>query len=337
MRWNYSMARQPGNILTLDWYQKHGLKVMVATAGQTVATLFPYDDRSSETMSIGIPAIRSFIELGGEKKTEGMLCTAWDDRSPHFETYWRGFIASAEYSWSLNGRTPEEFDIAWMQREFATSIPDYKFFYGILREAAEFWEGALNKSGSRVDIENALLNLPGLGHWMPPNEPGEPEKTDFTDRLIELPNMKNPGSWSEKYAGRLYRAKQVIKDYQLTSRTLKDLYNNSKRNRYHWEVFSALNDFQVTAPYLLLALQQCDTTDPQGKKAGIERAYRALNGFNQSWDNLKTVYSETRFIAYPANYVPDRYFHFASQREDLSWMIQVEELFHKRILQWINN
>ena len=31
----------------------------------------------------------------------------------------------------------------------------------------------------------------------------------------------------------------------------------------------------------------------------------------------------------------ERYFHFASQREDLSWMIQTEELFHKVIEEWM--
>jgi len=54
----------------------------------------------------------------------------------------------------------------------------------------------------------------------------------------------------------------------------------------------------------------------------------ALQEFDKAWKNLKEVYSKTRFIAYPENHVPDRYYHFASQREDLTWMIQVEEVFH---------
>ena len=52
-----------------------------------------------------------------------------------------------------------------------------------------------------------------------------------------------------------------------------------------------------------------------------------MRDFDQAWSNLKSVYAITRFIVYPVNYVPDRYFHLASQREDLTWMIQVEELF----------
>jgi len=32
MRWNYSTARQPGNLLALDWYKSRGLNAMIATA-----------------------------------------------------------------------------------------------------------------------------------------------------------------------------------------------------------------------------------------------------------------------------------------------------------------
>jgi hypothetical protein len=47
--------------------------------------------------------------------------------------------------------------------------------------------------------------------------------------------------------------------------------------------------------------------------------------------------SLARIISYPANYVPDRYFHFASQREDLSWMIQAEEMYYEMIEEWLQN
>jgi hypothetical protein len=61
-----------------------------------------------------------------------------------------------------------------------------------------------------------------------------------------------------------------------------------------------------------------------------------LAEFDSAWENLKKVYAETRYIEYPEDYIPDRYFHFASQREDLSWMIQAEELFHRMIRDWIS-
>ena len=60
-----------------------------------------------------------------------------------------------------------------------------------------------------------------------------------------------------------------------------------------------------------------------------------MNEFNRAWMAVESVYSQTRFVSYPAGYIPDRYFHLASQREDLTWMIQPEELFFGMIKKWI--
>ncbi len=334
MRWNYSMGNQPGNIMALDWYRDHGLKVMVATAAQTGATLIPYDDRGSMEAN-GIASIRSFIQLAAEKKIDGMFCTAWDDQSPHMETYWRGWIASAEYSWTPAGRTLEEYDEAYLQREYGISVKNYAEIYAALREATQFWEKAFNRKGNRTDMENALINMPQLAHWLPPKDENNPVQVDFTDRLIEMPDLNNPGSWSKTYTDRLKEAASITENYPDISETLNTFYRSSERNRYHWEVLLAINDFQITAPHLLLALKQCDTPDKTQQKSGIGKVKNALNEFTHAWANLQNVYAKTRFIYYPENYVSDRYFHYASQREDLTWMIQPEELFHHMIEQWM--
>jgi hypothetical protein len=321
MRWNYSMGRLPGNILALKWYKKNHFPAMVATAA-----------------SRGPAAIKSFVELADEEKVGGMLCTAWDDRSPHFETYWRGFIASAEYSWSPKGRSLDDYDEAYMQREYGIEETHYYAIYHKLRQAASLWDRAFLRKGDRGDISNALLNLPGLVHWIPEKEKKKQQaKTDFTDVLITLPDPGNPGEWTKLYRKRLDEAQKVMTDYKITSGVMDDFYARSTRNRYHWQVFKALNDFQVTAPVLLLALEQCDTNDENIRKKGRENVRAALDLFNKRWATLESVYSKTRFIAYPDNYVPDRYFHFASQREDLTWMIQVEELYHKMVNEWLKN
>lgn len=336
MRWNYSMGTQPGNIMALDWYKKNGLKTMVSTAAQSgSAMLFPFDDREGKITSKGVPAIKSFIELGVQKGVEGMLCTAWEDCSPHFETFWRGYITSAEHSWSLKNRSLNEFDNAWLQREFAASVSDFGIIYKKLRKAALFWDKAFNKGGSREDDKNAMLNLPGVRHSKLPGEAEKQRKTDFSDISIELPDIQDPGKWSKKYAEKLNTAEEVIKDYKETSTSLNQLYLDSKRNRYHWEVYSAVNDFQITAPRLLLALKKSDSADETQHKAGFEEVEDALKEFDKAWINLKEVYGKTRFISHPDNYVPDRYYHFASQREDLSWMIQVEEVFHQKVRDYL--
>ena len=117
-----------------------------------------------------------------------MLCTAWDDKSPHMENYWRGFIASAEYSWSPDGRTLEEYDNAWLQREFGISMADYLTFFNQLRKGSELWYKAYYKEGGRLDDESALQSLQRVEHWLPALEGQEKVYFDYTSKLIELPD-----------------------------------------------------------------------------------------------------------------------------------------------------
>lgn len=336
MRWNYSMARQPGNILALDWYKSHGLNAMVATATNTEGGMFfQSDERDKGMSSSGIVTIRSFLRLAAEKNIHGMLCTAWDDKSPHLENYWRGFIAAAEYSWSPDGRSLEEFDNVWLQREFGLSVPDYLTFNNTLRRGSVFWYEALFKHGSQLDEENALQSLPQVEHWLPPVEGRENIQFDYTSKLIELPDKNSPGTWTTKYKGILERAQTEKNSYSELSGRLSELCKKSCRNRYYWTLSASLYNLQSTLPGLLLALKESDTADSAMRKEGLIDVRKSLEVFKKAWSDLENVYGETRFISYPANYVPDRYFHLASQREDLTWMIQPEELYFGMIEKWM--
>lgn len=124
--------------------------------------------------------------------------------------------------------------------------------------------------------------------------------------------------------------------YKVLSARLTDLYNKSKRNRYYWSLSLALYNLQSSVPDILLALNESDSPDKVQQAAGLEDVKKAVQGFKQAWKELEHVYSQTRFISYPADYVHDRYFHLASQREDLTWMIQPEELYLGMIENWIN-
>jgi len=333
MRWNYSMARQPGNIMALDWYKSRGLHTMIATATNSEGgMLFQQDERDKGLESSGIISIRSFIQLAAEKDVKGMLCTAWDDKSPHMENYWRGFIAAAEYSWSPEGPTLEEFDEAWLQREFGLSIPDILDLNKQLREGSEFWYTALFRQGGFFDDDNVLQSLARLEHWLPPMAGQENLVFDYSSKLIELPDRNAPGEWSRQYKDRLDKAQALLDQYSKLSARLDELYRASRRNRYYWELSKALYDFQMTTPVLLMALKKSDTSDEESKITGLAEIGEAMKNFEEKWENLKRVYSKTRFISYPPNYVPDRYFHLASQREDLTWMIQAQEIIISKIL-----
>ena len=336
MRWNYSMASQPGNILALDWYKSHGLMAMIATATNTEGgMLFQEDERDKGKASTGIVTLRSFIQLAAKKKIPGMLCTAWDDKSPHMENYWRGFIAAAEFSWNPDGRTLEEYDNVWLQREFGISFPDYFSFNNQLRRGSVLWYEALFRHGSQMDEENALQSLPQIEHWLPPVEGREKIQFDYTSKLIELPDLNSPGTWSKKYKNLIDRCLIEKNSYNELSDRLIELYNKSRRNRYYWSLSIALYNLQSAIPDLLLAMKESDSPDKIQQHAGLEDVGKAIKNFQEAWKELENVYGQTRFISYPPNYVPDRYFHLASQREDLTWMIQPEQLFLGMIEKWL--
>ncbi len=339
MRWNYSTGTQAGNIRALDFYRKNNLGVMIATAAQSgPAALFPFDDRDGEVSARGIPAIKSFIELSAERGIDGMLCTAWDARSLHPETMWRGYIASAQYSWNPGSMSLDEYDEVYLQKEYGTSNPDYGSLYLWLRDATMYWEGVFNRTHDRLHVSNALLPLPGIGHELTPEESRRlrTKKVDYTQKLIELPDPENPGEWTQKYADRLEEAERLMRGYPGIARQLNELYLTSRYNRYHWEVFQALNDFQITAPRLMLALKECDVKRTGARERGMKEVDKALKAFDSAWEHLKEVYAKTYFLSYPPDYVPDRYYHFASQREDVTFMIQVEELFHEMVRDWMD-
>jgi hexosaminidase len=337
MRWNYSMARQPGNILALDWYKSRGLKAMIATATNTEGgMLFQPEIRDKGAASEGISTIRSFIQLAAERNIGGMLCTAWDDKSPHMENYWRGFVAAAEYSWSPQGRSLEECDKAWLQKEFGLTLPDYTALSDQLRKGSELWYQAYLKKGGRLDEDNSLQSLMRVEHWLPVLEGQEKVCFDYTTKLIDLPDPHNPGSWSIKYKERLDRAATEIKNHEAVEKKLADIRNSTRRNNYYWKLATALYRLQYTAPEILLALKECDTSDKAALDAGKEKLRSSVAGFNGAWNELKDVYSETRFLSYPQGYIPDRYFHVASQAEDLTWMIQPEILLKGILDRWMD-
>jgi hexosaminidase len=338
MRWNYSMANQPGNIMALDWYEKNKLQAMVATATNAEGgMLFQEDQRTAEKPGAGIIFIKSFIELAAQKKISGMLCTAWDDKSPHMENYWRGFIAAAEYSWHPAGRQLAEFDEVWAQKEFGLNIKDYGAINATLRTGSVLWYEALFKNGQLLDDENGLQSMKQVEHWLKPLADQEKKQFDYSTKLIDLPNPKNIGEFSRKYQDKLNRSAIELNKQPTVSKMLTDLENKATRNKYYWLLSSAIYRFQLATPALLIALQQCDVADEAKRKAGLTAVEKAVDELHASWLNLNQAYSVTRFITLPPDFVKDRYFHLASQREDLSWMIQAQELFEQKILTWMKN
>jgi hypothetical protein len=187
-----------------------------------------------------------------------------------------------------------------------------------------------------MDEGNTLQSLQQVEHWLPPVAGREKIQFDYTSRLIELPDRNSVGAWSKKYEKLLSRALIEKNNFKSLSGKLEDLGNNSKRNRYYWRLSLSLYRLQSTIPELLLALKESDSNERGLQRKGFTDVRIAMEEFQKCWKDVENIYGETRFISYPADYIPDRYFHLASQREDLTWMIQPEELFFDMIQKWLN-
>ncbi len=304
MRWNYDNPGLQGNLNAIDWYKQHGLKVMAATAAQCTAPMFPRNNGRVEF-------IREYNDITVKKKLYGILCTAWDDASPHFETLWRGIIAHAEYSWNYAGRDIANFNTVYRQREFGQFAKNNKYaFQDELGKALSFWDTALLEDNNNDTFRKPAVEV----------------------QLISLPVKNNKGSWAKKYAERLKQADKELLRYKSIKKKIEDLIRESIRGRYPLRLMKQINEVQIFPTRLLIALKNFDNTN-YPKDVAKEELFGLINEFNETRSNYENVFSETRFLNKPDNHIfnKNHYWHLANYTKDTEWMYIYEVPFIKKI------
>ncbi|MEJ7676157.1 MAG: hypothetical protein WKF59_26515 [Chitinophagaceae bacterium] len=150
MRWNYDTPDILGNNKAIDWYKSHNLKAMAATAAQTMWPMLPREKSNFQP-------IKDFCRITSEKKMDGILCTAWDDCSPHFETYWRGLYDFGFFSWNYTDAKADDVHAMFRHRFYAPALASASFeFQDSLEKALVFWETALINKGHRNNYPKKL-------------------------------------------------------------------------------------------------------------------------------------------------------------------------------------
>lgn len=310
MRWNYGDPTQPAHKRLLNWYKEKGLPVMAATAASSGDSPFMPREQTKSGY------IRSFCQLTSENQLKGVLATAWDDGSPHLETVWRGFIALGEFSWNPNGRTVPDFIEAHGQREFGFEAGNGKMdFLQELEKAFFFFDGALVKSGRRN---------PAWG------------VTSFT--LIDLPDKNHRGLWSEKYKDKIKQAQEEEIRYEKIKKELTGAKAEALRNRYTLEIYEQNNNLQHFPVRLLLALYRYDQAknEQQLNQATIQ-IKKVCASFSDLQRNLEDVYSRTRFMEQPEDYVEDmnHHNHLSIKSLNSDWIFLYERPMVTRTLNWL--
>ncbi|MCP4976057.1 MAG: family 20 glycosylhydrolase [Maribacter sp.] len=304
MRWNYSSPEAYGNTKAMEWFRSNGFQVMGATAGQTRWVLMPQSESNMDN-------IKSFAINSIKSNLVGLLLTLWDDDSPHFELYYRGIIAFAEYTWSGEKRDKSKIKSAYRQREFAHALKDSAYaFIDNLEKPVAFWKNALLEGNKR----NYLKGM------------DDPVK----DGAIDLPSRSKKGEWSKKYKERLDHAAQFAHSYDSLSNKISYFKANAVRNSYNLAVYEQVNELAGFAPRALLALKTYDQAETTAEEIEAVKILGALKKeFSVLRQDFEDVYSKSRILNKPSNYIldQDHHVHMGNQSLNFDWQFIGEQIF----------
>lgn len=291
MRWAYSNPQVLGNVKAMEWYKSHNLKVMGAPAAQNMSPMMPRDN------SIFTP-IKHFCRLANEIKLDGLLCTTWDDSSPHFETFWRGLYYYGSLSWNYEDIQPAEAQKIFRQRFYAPELSDASFeFQDQLEQALNFWDIALLNKGRRT-------------HYF------------MNTEMISLPDQNKPGEWSEKYKERIAKAKFETERYLQIKEKIAKASKLARRNFYSLSLMNQINELQIYPSRLLLLLDQYDKSSGAAKIKAKTTLLTYVDSFDTIRKAYEDVFSETRFLKNPDGYILDQNLDFmlANGTNNSDWM-----------------
>ena len=308
MRWNYASPQAIGNTKAMDWFQKHGMQVMGATAGQRRWVLMPQDGGNLEN-------IKTFARSSIEQNLNGLLLTLWDDDSPHFELYWRGIIAFAEYTWAGAKDGNEALLAAYRHREFSNVLGDKEFgFVDDLETPVVFFKDALLDGINRNNIKK------------------NPEA--ITKGVINFPDRNYPGKWVSKYSSRLEEAEHILKISDSVASKIRAMKSQATRNQYTLEVYEQVNQLTRFAPKALLALKRYDLAQSEEQVLDALQEINSLKTeFGSVRSELEKVYGQTRILEKPENYIldQDHHVHLANQSTNFDWQFYAELLFLEKL------
>ena len=309
MRWHYEDPTVLSHQMLLKWYHKNGLNVMGATAAATGET--PFMPRNNSRAQY----IKDFCKLVSQNQLKGILATAWDDASAHWETVMRGLIAQGEYSWHPDGRTVDEFIRAHARREFGLSGQQMEFLTE-MEKAAFFFDQALVVSGTRN---------PAWG-------------VSEAFRLLDLPDSEKPGEWKRKYQGRLDTVRIESARYEKICKGLKVAEQAALRNRYTLDIYKQTNELFHYPVKLLEVLEVYDSTKSDEERLqALVRIGDVCNSFKSMRAEFEKTYSQTRFMESPEGYIADQnhHHHLSALSNNSDWIFLYEMPMVEKVERWL--
>ena len=310
MRWNYKKSDTYGNQKAMDWYTNNNLQVMGATAGQTRWTLMPQNQSN-------IPQIRAFAISSIEKNLEGLLLTLWDDDSPHFELYKRGIAAFAQYTWSGNKKSIDEFKGIYRHRIYGSEFSNDEYaFIDKLEKPVGLWLNMLLED----KVRRAAISK---------------QENPLETFIIDLPDLENKGMWSKKYFNKIENAKSSLLISKEIEETIDKIMENEPKNKFTLEVYKQVNELVKFSSNIIIALEKLDLSKEidYPRKAELNEIRNIEDKFNFLRKNIEEVYSKTRILEKPNSYIldQDHHNHPANQSKNFDWQFFSEIFLLEKI------
>ena len=116
--------------------------------------------------------------------------------------------------------------------------------------------------------------------------------------------------------------------------TIDSLISLSPRNLYRLNLYSNVNRLARFAPEALLALEAFDTArTTAAEEEALSRIGQLQEDFSRLRKELEDVYSETRILEKPADYIldQDHHHHLANQTITFDWQFTAELFFLEKL------
>ncbi len=156
---------------------------------------------------------------------------------------------------------------------------------------------------------------------------------------IALPDPARVSKWSDDYKEKLTKAREEIERYNLIRNQLNKAIQLTRRNEYALSVLKQINELQIYPAKLLLLLEKYDRVSSANKESAKKEVQKLVTAFEDVRKNYENVFSQTRILSNPDNYIVDQnqHAHLANGTNNSDWMFVYELAMNKKINDWLFN
>ena len=255
---------------------------------------------------------------------DGMINTSWDDSGLHNQAWMMSFINSAEWSWSGNNPSLDEFIDKFFLNYYGVGSSDMRELYLLLNKAGYYYYKSLERR---------------VWHY------GDIGKTHLPD-LPRGDNLEYDEFWNREYAVKIDESREQLKQMERAREIIRANQERGVKNGYDLELFTTIADLvsHTCNTYLALsALEKAVKEAHNQRFVSHEAAYQSMDNAvkiietniserQEVYQDLVAVWEKTRLPKGLSTedkeffHRQDRARHFAFRRADMSYLICDEEL-----------